>query len=93
MTDGEYYGRLALDKTAELERRIGNASDESRSSDVRYGVKSVAETLESSPIDNTLVRKIRWRVVAKTGAEIKISFKTPQKGAVRITVTLNGDES
>lgn len=92
MTDGEYYGRLALDKTAELERRLENVSDESRSSDVRYGVKSVAETLESSPIDNTIVRKIRWRVVAKTGAEIKISFKTPQKGAVRITVTLNGDE-
>lgn len=91
MNKGEYYGRLAIEKTERLEREIGRIRSGAET-DVRgYATQTTSETLSSSSADGSIVKKIRWTVLRKTGAQIKIVFASAAGSAVKIKITLNGE--
>lgn len=85
-----YYGKLSLDKTAELEKRLENKISDTKT-EVGYRTITAEETFTSSPVDNTVVKVFKWNVLKKLGAQIRIIVNIPNDTA-DVKITLNGKE-
>ncbi len=85
-----YYGKLSLDKTAELEKRLENKISEDNA-EVLYRTVTEEESFTSSPVDNTVVKSLRWNVLKKIGAKVRIVVSIPDDTA-DVKITLNGKE-
>ncbi len=83
-----YYGKLSLDKTAELEKRLENKISEDNA-EVLYRTVTEEESFTSSPVDNTVVKLLRWNVLKKIGAKVRIVVSIPDDTA-DVKITLNG---
>lgn len=88
--DDAYYGKLSLDKTAELEKRLENKISEDNA-EVLYRTVTEEESFTSSPVDNTVVKSLRWNVLKKIGAKVRIVVSIPDDTA-DVKITLNGKE-
>lgn len=86
--DDAYYGKLSLDKTAELEKRLENKISEDNA-EVLYRTVTEEESFTSSPVDNTVVKSLRWNVLKKIGAKVRIVVSIPDDTA-DVKITLNG---
>lgn len=88
--DDTYYGKLSLDKTAGLEKRLENKISEDNA-EVLYRTVTEEESFTSSPVDNTVVKSLRWNVLKKIGAKVRIVVSIPDDTA-DVKITLNGKE-
>lgn len=88
--DDTYYGKIALDKTAELERKLENKISDTKT-EVGYRTITAEETFTSSPVDNTVVKVFKWNVLKKLGAQIRIIVNIPNDTA-DVKITLNKKE-
>lgn len=84
------YGKLALDKTAELERKLSGMAGGAKNG-AEYGTTTTEETIESSPVDGMAVRTYRLKVLKKLGAKIRITVSL-SVDAADVKITLNGKE-
>ena len=81
------YGRLAIDKTQELEKRL--KKNENKEVIPDYSEKVVTKTCISSIVDNRIAEKLRWKLFSTIGGQITIDIKVVQGDNINIYLLYN----
>ncbi len=87
MSNANDYGRVALDKAEELEKRFKMSQKAEIVPD--YAEKTVTETCVSSATDNRVIKRIRWKLYSDVGGQITVDIKIKQGENVNIYFLYN----
>lgn len=87
--NGNDYGRIALDKTEEIERRLTNTLQSEP--EPEYGEKTITEVCVSSPIDGKVIKKFRWKLYVSAGGQFTVDINVDSGSGVNVYLTYNGE--
>lgn len=87
--NGNDYGRIAFDKTEEIERRLTNTLQ--GEPEPEYAEKTVTEVCSSSPIDCKVIKNFRWKLYASAGGQVTVDINVDSGSGVNVYLTYNGE--